>query len=180
MAVKPIHRWGKAKFRGAPLYPTAKKTRVFKQKPRLGFSRLRRYFCCHSHVRPNVRAKVAPTVWRAGTAAQNWGEAPAPHAQCATPLGLTLSEGLGGARGTDAMLCPMNARVDHVLEDLLRLSAEERSAVAAALIDSLETGEEASVAEAWRTELLLRREQLLTGVVQAAPWSEVRARMSAM
>jgi hypothetical protein len=43
---------------------------------------------------PNVRAKVAPTVWRAGTAAKNWGEAPAPQAQCATPLGLTLSEGL--------------------------------------------------------------------------------------
>jgi hypothetical protein len=34
-------------------------------------------------------------VWRAGTAAQNWGEAPAPQAQCATPLGLSLSEGLG-------------------------------------------------------------------------------------
>jgi hypothetical protein len=38
---------------------------------------------------------VAPTVWCAGTAAQNWGEAPAPQAQCATPLGLSLSEGLG-------------------------------------------------------------------------------------
>jgi hypothetical protein len=49
-------------------------------------------------VRPNVRAKVAPTVWRAGTAAQNWGEAPAPQAQCATPLGLSLSEGLGCIR----------------------------------------------------------------------------------
>jgi hypothetical protein len=46
-------------------------------------------------VLPNVRAKVAPAVWRAGTAAQNWGEAPAPQAQCATPLGLSLSEGLG-------------------------------------------------------------------------------------
>jgi hypothetical protein len=34
-------------------------------------------------------------VWRAGTAAQNWGEAPAPQAQCAAPLGLSLSEGLG-------------------------------------------------------------------------------------
>jgi hypothetical protein len=37
-------------------------------------------------------------VWRAGTAAQNWGEAPAPQAQCATPLGLSLSEGLGPTR----------------------------------------------------------------------------------
>jgi hypothetical protein len=46
-------------------------------------------------MRPNVRAKVAPAVWRAGTAAQNWGEAPAPQAECATPLGLSLSEGLG-------------------------------------------------------------------------------------
>jgi hypothetical protein len=49
------------------------------------------------YVTPNVRAKVAPTVWHAGTVAQNWGEAPAPQAQCATPLGLSLSEGLGVA-----------------------------------------------------------------------------------
>jgi len=74
----------------------------------------------------------------------------------------------------------MNARVDHVLQDVLRLSAEERSAVAAALIDSLETGEEGSVAEAWRLELLRRRAEVQAGAVQAAPWSEVRARMSAM
>ena len=77
------------------------------------------------------------------------------------------------------MLSRMNARIEHVLEDVLRLSAEERSAVAAALIDSLETSEEAAVAEAWRTELLRRRQELRAGVVQAAPWSEVRARMSA-
>ena len=94
---------------------------------------------------------------------------------------LSLSEGLGGAGGAmDAMLCLMNARVDHVLEDVLRLSAEERSAVAAALIDSLETGDEGSVAEAWRTELLRRRTELRAGAVKSAPWSEVRARMSAM
>ena len=95
-------------------------------------------------------------------------------------MALRLSEGLGGAAALDAMLCCMNARVDHVLEDVLRLSAEERSAVAAALIDSLETGEEGSVAEAWRTELLHRRELLRSGAVRAAPWSEARARMSAM
>jgi putative addiction module component (TIGR02574 family) len=78
------------------------------------------------------------------------------------------------------MLCTMNARIDLVLEDVLRLSAKERSAVAAALIDSLETSEESSVAEAWRAELLRRRVELRAGLVQAAPWSEVRARMSAM
>jgi putative addiction module component (TIGR02574 family) len=76
------------------------------------------------------------------------------------------------------MLFSMNARVDHVLEDVLRLSAEERSAVAAALIDSLETGEEGSVAEAWHNELLRRRAELRAGVVNASPWSDVRARLS--
>ncbi len=97
-------------------------------------------------------------------------------------MALRLTEGLGGAAGVrmDAMLWPMNARVDHVLEDVLRLSAEERSAVAAALIDSLETGDEGSVAEAWRAELLGRRADLRAGLVQGAPWAEVRARMSAM
>jgi hypothetical protein len=40
-------------------------------------------------------------VWRAGTAVQNWGEAPAPQAQCATPLGLSLSEGLGLTRSAE-------------------------------------------------------------------------------
>jgi putative addiction module component (TIGR02574 family) len=78
------------------------------------------------------------------------------------------------------MLSAMNARVDHVLEDILRLSAEERSAVAAALIDSLETGDEGSLAEAWRTELLRRRAELRAGTAQAAPWAEVRARISAL
>ena len=96
------------------------------------------------------------------------------------PQCVRLSEGLGGAAATDAILRPMNARIDHVLQDVLRLSAEERSAVAVALIDSLETSEEGSVAEAWRTELTRRREQLRSGVLHAAPWSEVRARMSAM
>jgi putative addiction module component (TIGR02574 family) len=78
------------------------------------------------------------------------------------------------------MLYFMNARIDLVLEDALRLSAEERSAVAAALIDSLETSDEGSVAAAWRAELLRRRADLRAGAVQGAPWSEVRARMSAM
>jgi hypothetical protein len=57
-----------------------------------------------------------------------------------------------------SMLGNMNARVDHVLEEGLRLSADERAAVAAAPIDSLETLDEASIAEAWRTDLLRCRQ----------------------
>lgn len=95
--------------------------------------------------------------------------------------GPRLAPGLGAALGgLSAILCAMNARIDLVLGDLLRLSAEERSAVAAALIDSLETSDESSVAGAWRAELLRRRAELRAGLVQAAPWSEVRARLSAM
>jgi putative addiction module component (TIGR02574 family) len=116
--------------------------------------------------------------WAAGA---KWAAGPAPDDQSDTPLVLSLSEGLGAAfRMLSAMLCPMNARIDLVLEDVLRLSAEERSAVAAALIDSLETSDEGSVAGAWRAELLRRRADLRAGLVQGAPWSEVRARMSAM
>lgn len=78
------------------------------------------------------------------------------------------------------MVFCMNVRIDLLLEDDLRLSAAERSAVAAALIDSLEASEESSVSGAWRAELLRRREDLRAGVVQSAPWSEVRARISGM
>lgn len=62
----------------------------------------------------------------------------------------------------------------------LRLSAQERSAVAAALIDGLEGTENRSASDAWRQELLWRRKALHTGVTQAAPWAEARARLAAL
>ena len=74
----------------------------------------------------------------------------------------------------------MNASVDHLLEDVLRLTADERSAVAAALIDSLESSEEAAISEAWRIELLRRRDDLRAGRVSAQPWADVRERLSAL
>jgi putative addiction module component (TIGR02574 family) len=67
----------------------------------------------------------------------------------------------------------MNSRVDHLLEDVLRLSAEERSAVAAALIDSLRSDDEAAVSEAWRAELVKRRADLRAGRTVGKPWAEV-------
>lgn len=72
----------------------------------------------------------------------------------------------------------MNARVDHLLDELLGLPAEERSAVAAAIIDSLEGSDDASVSQAWQAELRRRREALRSGAVTAVPWSEARARLS--
>ena len=72
----------------------------------------------------------------------------------------------------------MNARVDLLLDEVLELPPEERSAVAMALIDSLESSDQRVVSEAWRTELLQRRERLRTGAVTATPWAEARARMT--
>lgn len=74
----------------------------------------------------------------------------------------------------------MNARVDHLLEDVLRLPAEERSAVAAALIDSLESTDEAAVPRAWQVELVRRRDELRAGRVAAQPWADVRARLASL
>lgn len=74
----------------------------------------------------------------------------------------------------------MNARVDQLLSDALGLPAEERSAIAVALLDSLEGSEEAAISEAWRKELRLRRQALRDGVLKPVPWTDARARLSAL
>jgi putative addiction module component (TIGR02574 family) len=65
------------------------------------------------------------------------------------------------------------------LGEALGLSAEERAAVAAALIDSLEGAADGSVAEAWRQALVRRRESLRLGFTLPTAWEEVRARLTA-
>ena len=72
----------------------------------------------------------------------------------------------------------MNARVDLLLDEVLELPPEERSAVAMALIDSLESSDQRVISDAWRAELRERRERLRTGAVAGTPWDEARARMA--
>ena len=74
----------------------------------------------------------------------------------------------------------MNARVDHLLDEVLGLPVEERSALAIALLDSLETADEETVSELWRAEVIRRRAELRAGRVKAAPWADVRLRLSAL
>lgn len=81
---------------------------------------------------------------------------------------------------SSARLIPMNARVDHVLDEVLALPAAERSAVAVALLDSLENADSASISDAWREEVKRRREELRSGSVRAAPWSEAKQRLSSL
>jgi len=86
-----------------------------------------------------------------------------------------FSPGTCGAR-----LNLMNARVDHLLDEVLGLPVEERSALAVALLDSLETADEAAVSDLWRAEVTRRRAELRAGRVQATPWAEVRQRLSSL
>ena len=79
-----------------------------------------------------------------------------------------------------ARLNLMNARVDHLLDEVLGLPVEERSALAVALLDSLETADEAAVSELWRAEVNRRRAELRAGRVRAVPWAEVRQRLSSL
>ena len=74
----------------------------------------------------------------------------------------------------------MNARVDHLLDEVLGLPAEERSALAVALFDSLESADEAAISDAWRVEVKRRRDELQAGLVHPAPWTEVRQRLGSL
>jgi len=83
-------------------------------------------------------------------------------------------------RVCSARLTIMNARVDHLLDEVLGLPVEERSALAVALLDSLETADEATISDQWRAEVIRRRAELRSGRVQPAPWAEVRKRLGSL
>ena len=74
----------------------------------------------------------------------------------------------------------MNARVGQLLDEVLELPAEERSALVVALLDSLEGSADASISEAWRLELRARRDELRSGTAKTAPWTEAKARLSSL
>jgi putative addiction module component (TIGR02574 family) len=74
----------------------------------------------------------------------------------------------------------MNSNVDHLIDEALSLAPDERSAVALALLDSLDGEDEASVAKAWADEIRQRKADLRSGAAKAVPWSEARARLSAL
>ena len=56
-------------------------------------------------------------------------------------------------------------------QEALKLSAEDRLALATELIDSIENGSDPEWEEAWLEELAARRAR---GSAAAQPWSEVR------
>lgn len=74
----------------------------------------------------------------------------------------------------------MTARIDHLLDEALELPTEERSALVAALLDSLDGDPDDSSAEAWREELRRRRKALRAGTVTAVPWADVKVRLNSL
>jgi len=72
----------------------------------------------------------------------------------------------------------MSNEVARVLDDALKLTAEERSVLALALLDSV--GDESTDVEApWREEVRRRLGDLRTGHIDLTPWRQARERIFA-
>lgn len=65
-----------------------------------------------------------------------------------------------------------------ILEQALKLSVQERAAVAQQLIQSLDPVQEAEVEQAWQEEIQQRISDLDNGVATAMTWEEVHRRMT--
>ncbi len=72
---------------------------------------------------------------------------------------------------------PSNA--EQVLRDALELTAQDRAKLAAALLATLDEGEDDDAGQAWAAEIERRAERVLSGSSQGAPWETVRERLLA-
>jgi putative addiction module component (TIGR02574 family) len=64
-----------------------------------------------------------------------------------------------------------------VLEEALKLTANERAEVAEQLIASLDEVPDADVEQAWQEEVQRRLQQIERGEVKMIPWEEVQRRL---
>jgi putative addiction module component (TIGR02574 family) len=71
----------------------------------------------------------------------------------------------------------MDAR--QLLTEALRLSDEERAALAGELIQSLEQEVDSDAEAAWAAEIRARLERVDAGTAKTIPWSEARRRIHA-
>jgi putative addiction module component (TIGR02574 family) len=68
----------------------------------------------------------------------------------------------------------MNADLNRLLKDALRLPPEARGALAGHLLDSLDTRVDPDVEEAWDAEIGRREQKLDSGKVKPISWAEAR------
>ncbi|MGH7255663.1 MAG: addiction module protein [Nitrospirales bacterium] len=71
----------------------------------------------------------------------------------------------------------MSREPEKLAAEALKLPPEGRAALAAKLIESLETEVDEDAEAAWSTEIAQRIADLESGKVQAIPWSEARRRI---
>ena len=71
----------------------------------------------------------------------------------------------------------MTQKSQVVLEEALKLTAQERAEVAEQLIVSLDEAPEPDVEQAWQEEVQRRLQQIDRGEVKAIPWEEVQRRL---
>jgi putative addiction module component (TIGR02574 family) len=64
-----------------------------------------------------------------------------------------------------------------ILLEALRLSDEERAAIAGELIESLDPEVDADAEAAWSAEIHRRVEELKAGRAETVPWAEARRRI---
>jgi len=69
----------------------------------------------------------------------------------------------------------MTAAAEMVLQDALRLPIEDRSSIAAHLIDSVDEGGDIELSPAWRAEIDRRIESIRDGTAKLIPHDEVMA-----
>lgn len=67
----------------------------------------------------------------------------------------------------------------HLLDQALRLSADERAVLAASLWASLEADSDPDVEAAWAEEIRRRLKRIESGEEKTVPWEEVRGRLRA-
>jgi putative addiction module component (TIGR02574 family) len=68
----------------------------------------------------------------------------------------------------------MNADLNRLLQDALRLPPEARGALAGRLLDSLDTKVDPDVEAAWDAEISRREQELDSGNVKPMSWAEAR------
>ena len=76
----------------------------------------------------------------------------------------------------------MSPEADELLKKAMALSPEERGALAASLIESLEEGGilDLDAEAAWQHEVARRMEEIESGKVKPVPWIEVKRRAREM
>jgi len=66
-----------------------------------------------------------------------------------------------------------------LLVEALRLSEEERAALASELLDSLDSEVDPDAEAAWAVEIRTRLKAIDSGQIRTVPWSEARRRIHA-